>query len=123
MLLTITGLAALALTNFVFIFRLRNEKKFRKDLCKSYEQERANMRATIDAQRQELNVLRGLISDMQRGWFPATYENSRQKYGASFKRKGTVFIIRERVSHFNVYGVTFMNGETLSYDDLLIKLS
>lgn len=115
MLYLFAALAVLVPSNLYAIYLLRRNKKFHQKAIECWRNEKHSLDRTIVELKQS-------VRDMEQGWLPATYDNCKRRYGASFKFKKSRVPVNDRVNYFMDRGINFVNAGIIPYEQLLIRI-
>ena len=109
------ALAVLVPSNMYVIYLLIRNKKVHLQAVACWRNEKQSLHLAIIELKQS-------VRDMEQGWFPATYDNCRRRFGASFKFKKSRVPVNDRVNYFMDRGINFFSAGVIPYEQLLIRI-
>lgn len=117
-----TAIILACTADVLLIFRLciivdRNKKAINK----ANESARL-MELSIKGYERERLKLKDEISEMKTGWFPATYNNTRNNYRAKFKYRHSKNEVKEQIKHYTIHGPVFHYNGLVEFSQLYVKI-
>jgi len=117
-----TAIVLACVADVLLLFRLCIVVDRKNKAIKKAEESARLMELSIKGYERERLKLKDEISEMKTGWFPATYNNTRNNYRAKFKFRYSKSNVMEQIKYYTVHGPVFHYAGLIEFSELYVKI-